>query len=194
MTRTRRSTRSHPGRPLRALGAVVLTALAAVLPAAVPASASPDPTADGWICDPGYYRINTSDGMVFDISQGPDTPGAVVQYDFWGGANQQWRVCHWPGSTDTTHYIFKSRLNGRCLTLFGGYWGEGNWFGEGDCNGWITRNQTFWLARDPATGTFAMQVQHDGFWVAVEENQFTTRRAHLVQSSTRAGAFSLQAV
>ncbi|MFF7248626.1 RICIN domain-containing protein [Embleya sp. NPDC008237] len=188
MTTIPHRNRRRARRPLRALGAALI-AVIAMLSTALPASASPNPTDDGWICD-GYYTIGTSNGMVFDISLGPDNAGSVLQYRYWGGYNQQWRVCHWPG--DTAQYIFKSRHNGKCLTLWSQ--DEGAWVTEGDCNGWIYGNQIFWLSRDAATGKVALQAEHSDMWLTTEAGKYTVERSHIVQSATRAGAFTLNPV
>ncbi|GGP54544.1 RICIN domain-containing protein [Streptomyces melanogenes] len=186
----KRALRTAAVRRIRLL-ATLLAACGALLLTAVPASASPDPTRDGWICDPGWYRINTSNNMVFDISQGPDAKGSVLQYQYVGVANQKWRVCHWPGDTSTTDYIFKSQKNGACLTLWDVQ--DGNWVTEGDCNGYIYGNQKFWLNRIPGTDKFTMQVQSSGAWLSVEAGRYDISRSHIVQYADRAGAFSLTA-
>ncbi|WP_329404051.1 hypothetical protein [Streptomyces melanogenes] len=129
--------------------------------------------------------------MVFDISQGPDAKGSVLQYQYGGVANQKWRVCHWPGDTSTTDYIFKSQKNGACLTLWDVQ--DGNWVTEGDCNGYIYGNQKFWLNRIPGTDKFTMQVQSSGAWLSVEAGRYDISRSHIVQYSDRAGTFSLAA-
>lgn len=187
---SRRTPRSA-SRTVRALCAAAL-ALAALVAAPTSASASSDPTRDGWACAPGYYRINTSGGMVFDLSQGPDSKGAVVQYQYLGLANQQWRVCHWTADTSsTTSYIFKNRINGYCLTIWNKATGDGAWFIEGDCNGWIYDDQKFWLNYLPGTSTFALQVISSSSWVSVEQGAYGVSRAHLVQYADHAGVFSL---
>jgi hypothetical protein len=183
--------RRSTSRTARALCAAAV-ALAALVHTPASASASSDPTKDGWACDAGYYRINTSNSMVFDISQGPDNKGSVVQYQYQGLANQQWRVCHWGAdSSSTTPYIFKNRINGYCLTIWNKSTGDGAWFIEGDCSGWIYDDQKFWLNYIPGTSTFGMQVQNSSSWVSVEQGMWDVSRAHIVQYADHAGVFSL---
>ncbi|MFJ4675920.1 RICIN domain-containing protein [Kitasatospora sp. NPDC088783] len=185
--RTPRST----SRTARVLCAAAVAA-AALVAAPSSASASSDPTRDGWACAPGYYRINTSGGMVFDLSQGPDSKGAIVQYQYQGLANQQWRVCHWGAdTTSTTPYIFKNRMNGRCITIWDKSTSDGSWFIEGDCNGWIYDDQKFWLDYLPGTSTFALQVLSSSSWVSVDQGLYSVSRARLVQYADHAGVFSL---
>jgi hypothetical protein len=183
---------ARTARTARTAAAGAALALAAFTLAPASASASSDPTKDGWACNPGYYRINTSGNMVFDLSQGPDNKGAVVQYQYLGLANQQWRVCHWGAdSSATSPYIFKNRINGYCLTIWDKATGDGAWFIQGDCNGWIYNDQMFWLNYIPGTNSFGMQVLNSHSWVSVVLGQYSVSRANLVQYADHAGVFTM---
>ncbi|MFI8930560.1 RICIN domain-containing protein [Streptomyces sp. NPDC053474] len=187
----RRAPRTTRRRLRYALGTAA-AALVALLPTTSPASAASGTNWDGWICEPGYYRINTPGGMALDISQGPDNPGAIVQHPYWGGHNQQWRACRWPSPTQSTDWVFRSRLNDQCITMVGYKPDDGQAFQQGDCGDYIGTHQKFWLDHHPAGGPFAMQVLHSGAWVSIQKDKFAQERALLVQYSDKAMMFSLQ--
>ncbi|MFI6645786.1 RICIN domain-containing protein [Streptomyces sp. NPDC050504] len=175
-----------------ALGAAA-AALVTLLPTAAPASAASGSNWDGWICDESnQYRINTPSGMVLDLSQGPDNPGAILQHPYLGGKNQKWLACRWPSPTQSTDWVFRSVLTRQCITMVGYKPDDGQAFQQGDCGDYIGTNQKFWLDRHPVNVPFAMQVLHSGAWVSIQKDKFAQQRALLVQYSDKAMMFSLQ--
>ncbi|MFJ6621414.1 RICIN domain-containing protein [Kitasatospora sp. NPDC091335] len=144
----------------------------------------------GWSCERSY-RINTpTPGMVLQYDNASDNK-AVLQKQWTGADNQQWDVCQWPGPVETADYILKSRVDGRCVTLWESYQEEGYWFSVFDCESSLTQNQKFWISRDPGSDKVMFQVLHSGMWMAIQ-GPFAADGSHVSQYLNRATAFSLQ--
>jgi cytolysin (calcineurin-like family phosphatase) len=97
--------------------------------------------------DSGYYQIvNRFSSFVLDVSGGPgatDNWVKVLQWTYWGGANQQWR----PESLGGNQYRFIARHSGRCLDVPGASRDHGVQLQQYDCNG--TGAQSFSLVPQP---------------------------------------------
>lgn len=162
MTGTSPRIRRSARRFLRPAGTAVRIALATttlLVSAAVatsPAAASTQRVTErdwnGWTCDGYYLRMNTpTPGMVLEYDQASDNK-AIYQRPWTNAPTQQWEACRSSTDPKASDYIFRSKADGRCITLWGGYQLEGHWFSVDSCDGsYIGANQRFWRNQDPGS-------------------------------------------
>ncbi|MCX4684962.1 hypothetical protein OG401_11695 [Kitasatospora purpeofusca] len=200
MTGTSPRTRRSPRRFLRPAGAAVRIALATTILLVTAAVAASPATAvtqrvterdwNGWICDGYYLRIDTpTTGMSleYDIAAADK---AIYQRPRTNAPTQQWEACRSSTDPKASDYIFRSKADGRCITLWGGYQLEGHWFSVDRCDGsYIGANQRFWRNQDSGSPIITLQVQHSQQWMAIQ-GDFAGNGSHVAQYANRATAFT----
>ncbi|MFE5587152.1 RICIN domain-containing protein [Kitasatospora sp. NPDC056531] len=167
---------------------------------AAPASAATQSLAStSWhhyVCDDGYYRIKTPNGLLVERSLA-SAWGRAVQNPDTGGYNQQWKKCHY--ENDSELFIFRDRSNeNTCL----GIWkknpqdpnedGDGSNLSAFDCTGWIYGTQQFRIhPAAPGSNQSVLRVGFSGSFVAVADPNGPAG-TEIVQYSNRATLFTLE--
>ncbi|MFJ9694081.1 RICIN domain-containing protein [Kitasatospora sp. NPDC101183] len=197
--RIRRSARRFlrpAGTALRiALATTILLVTAAV--AASPATAGTQRLTEwnwnGWICDGYYLRMNTpTPNMVLEYDQASDNK-AIYQRPWTEAPTQQWEACRSDNNPAQSDYIFRSKADNNCITLWHSYMAEGHWFSVDHCDGQIGDNQRFWISHDPGSGKLMLQVQHSKLWLAIQ-GDFAGNGSHVAQYANRATALTFTAI
>jgi len=79
----------------------------------------------------GYEITARNSGLQLDVlGQSTADGAAVVQYPFWGGANEIWQV----NSTSDGYYSFASVHSGKCLNISGSSGSDGARMEQAACS------------------------------------------------------------
>lgn len=106
----------------------------------------------------GTYRLrNACSGKVLDVQAASQEPAAtVLLWDWWGGANQQWRLQR---QADDGSYRLQALHSGQVLDVSGG--GAGEWASVIQYP-WHGGGNQRWLAQPQGDGLWVLQAQHSG--------------------------------
>ncbi|MFJ8429935.1 RICIN domain-containing protein [Kitasatospora sp. NPDC094019] len=192
--RVRRAARRFPHRARTAVRITLATTILLVTAAMAtsPASAGTQRVTErpwnGLICDGYYLRIETpTPGMAleYDIAAADK---AIYQRPRTNAPTQLWEACR-TAVDPKSDYVFRSKADGRCITLWNSYQLEGHWFSVDRCDGVIGDNQKFWRNQDTGSPMITLQVQHSKQWMAIQ-GDFAGNGSHVAQYANRATAFT----
>jgi Ricin-type beta-trefoil lectin domain-like/Right handed beta helix region len=131
--------RAVAAQPLSAAGRRGAVALAAELP------------------DGTYLLRNACSGKVLDVQAASQEPAAtVLLWDWWGGANQQWRLQRQP---DDGSYRIQALHSAQVLDVNGG--GAGEWISVIQYP-WHGGGNQRWLPQPQGNGLWVLQAKHSG--------------------------------